>query len=174
MENAFSYSQNVPFFVCCKGGNQQYERLARLYAESSSTSKLTEWVVENLDSDASTASDTQCGEGDTLPPGGLVIADKVHVLPVNSKVEPRGDIVPIRLLLSGKNGGWGTGVHPTTVLCLEWLGDIIVGGESILDYGCGSGILSIASLGFGAATSVGVDVEAEALVTSEKNLELNG
>lgn len=44
----------------------------------------------------------------------------------------------------------------------------------MLDYGCGSGILSIAALGLGAATSVGVDVEAEALVTAEKNMELNG
>lgn len=59
-------------------------------------------------------------------------------------------------------------------IILDRLSEVINGGENILDYGCGSGILSIASLGLGAATSVGVDVEADALVTSEKNLELNG
>ena len=139
----------------------------------SDESKLTDWVVENLP-ETYQKSETQAGEGDTLPPNGLVIADKIHILPFDSKVEVQGDRVPIRLLLSGKNGGWGTGVHPTTVLCLKWLSDVVIGGENVLDYGCGSGILSIAALGLGAATSVGVDVEAEALVTSEKNLELNG
>ncbi|KAK1744822.1 ribosomal protein L11 methyltransferase-like protein, partial [Skeletonema marinoi] len=71
--------------------------------------------------------------------------------------------------------GWGTGVHPTTRLCLEWLGDHgVKDGDILLDYGCGSGILSIAALHFGASRCIGVDVEAEALVTAERNIELNG
>ena len=89
------------------------------FAASSDSSKLTDWVVENLP-ETYEASNTQAGEGDTLPSNGLIIADKIHILPIDSKVEVRGDRVPIRLLLSGKNGGWGTGVHPTTVLCLTW------------------------------------------------------
>jgi ribosomal protein L11 methyltransferase len=82
-------------------------------------------------------------------------------------------LFPIRLLV-GRNG-WGTGVHPTTRLCLEWIcdDDIIQGGEIVLDYGCGSGILSIAALHSGASRAIGVDIEAEALVTAERNLELN-
>ena len=77
--------------------------------------------------------------------------------------------------LVGRNG-WGTGVHPTTRLCLEWLCDdaILQGGETVLDYGCGSGVLSIAALHLGAAKCIGVDVEAEALVTAVRNVELNG
>lgn len=66
-------------------------------------------MIENLDPDSSSASETKAGENDTLPPGGLVIADRFHILPINSKVEVEGDLVPIRLLLSGKSGGWGTG-----------------------------------------------------------------
>jgi ribosomal protein L11 methylase PrmA len=85
----------------------------------------------------------------------------------------------IRLLV-GRNG-WGTGVHPTTRLCLEWLCQTIGSGDKhhhdhpvVLDYGCGSGILSIAALHLGAASVIGVDVEAEALVTAERNVQLNG
>lgn len=158
------------FSIISSGASCGYNKNSFLAAST----KLTDWVIENLDPDSSSASETKAGENDTLPPGGLVIADRFHILPINSKVEVEGDLVPIRLLLSGKSGGWGTGVHPTTVLCLNWLAEKLLGGENMLDYGCGSGILSIAALGLGAATSVGVDVEAEALVTAEKNMELNG
>jgi ribosomal protein L11 methyltransferase len=58
---------------------------------------------------------------------------------------------------------------------MEWICDekTIQGGEVFVDYGCGSGILSIAALHMGASRAFGVDVEAEALVTAERNLELN-
>jgi ribosomal protein L11 methyltransferase len=59
-------------------------------------------------------------------------------------------------------------------LCLEWLCDAVQDGDTLLDYGCGSGILSIAALHKGAARAIGVDVEAEALVASTRNMELNG
>ena len=145
----------------------------RLSSLQLSNKKLSDWVVENLDDEGSTStSSTEAGENDSIPSDGLYIS-KFHILPSLSQIETPPESVPIRLLV-GRNG-WGTGVHPTTRLCLEWLGrdDVILGGESILDYGCGSGILSIAALGLGASTAVGVDVEAEALVTSEANMELN-
>jgi len=46
---------------------------------------------------------------------------------------------------------WGTGCHPTTRLCLEWLSDVIQGGEHVLDFGCGSGVLAAGALALGAS-----------------------
>ena len=80
---------------------------------SSSDSKLTGWVVENLPESFS-SSETQAGEGDTLPREGLIIDDKLHILTMASKADVRGDRIPIKLLLSGKNGGWGTGMGKLT------------------------------------------------------------
>jgi len=52
---------------------------------------------------------------------------------------------------------FGTGEHPTTALCLEWLAEQNLAGKTLVDYGCGSGILSIAALKLGAAAAIGVD-----------------
>jgi ribosomal protein L11 methyltransferase len=68
---------------------------------------------------------------------------------------------------------FGTGSHPTTRLCLHWLDDHIKGGESVLDYGCGSGILAIAALKLGAARAVGVDVDSQAVSASRDNAVAN-
>ena len=68
---------------------------------------------------------------------------------------------------------FGTGSHPTTRLCLRWLDTNIKGGESILDYGCGSGILAIAALKLGAARAVGVDVDSQAVTASRDNAAAN-
>lgn len=69
---------------------------------------------------------------------------------------------------------FGTGSHPTTRLCLQWLEKNIHGGESVLDYGCGSGILAIAALKLGAHQAVGVDIDPQAIVASRQNAEQNG
>ena len=68
---------------------------------------------------------------------------------------------------------FGTGSHPTTRLCLRWLDDNIHGGESLLDYGCGSGILAIAAARLGAHEVVGVDIDPQAITASNDNAELN-
>ncbi len=64
---------------------------------------------------------------------------------------------------------FGTGGHPTTRLCLRWLERVIRGGESVIDYGCGSGILAIAALRLGAATATGVDIDEQALLAARRN-----
>ena len=69
---------------------------------------------------------------------------------------------------------FGTGSHPTTRLCLEWLHETLAGGESVLDYGCGSGILAIAAAKLGAGRVVGVDVDPQALRASDDNARQNG
>ena len=68
---------------------------------------------------------------------------------------------------------FGTGSHPTTRLCLRWLDGNIKGGESVLDYGCGSGILAIAAMKLGAGSATGVDVDAQAVVASRDNAFAN-
>ncbi|MCA1772721.1 MAG: 50S ribosomal protein L11 methyltransferase [Halomonas sp.] len=72
---------------------------------------------------------------------------------------------------------FGTGTHPTTALCLEWLDSLAVNGEltdqSVLDIGCGSGILAIAALKLGAAHADGTDIDPQALQASRENAERN-
>ncbi len=68
---------------------------------------------------------------------------------------------------------FGTGSHPTTHLCLAWLADHLQQGESVLDYGCGSGILAIAAKRLGAGTVLGVDIDPQAMVASRYNAENN-
>lgn len=68
---------------------------------------------------------------------------------------------------------FGTGSHPTTRLCLEWLCANIKGNESVLDYGCGSGILGIAAARLGAAPVLGVDIDDNALIAARDNAENN-
>ncbi|MGB5080541.1 MAG: 50S ribosomal protein L11 methyltransferase [Burkholderiales bacterium] len=69
---------------------------------------------------------------------------------------------------------FGTGSHPTTRLCLQWLDRVISGGETVLDYGCGSGILAIAALKLGARRAAGVDIDAQALSVARDNARRNG
>ncbi len=68
---------------------------------------------------------------------------------------------------------FGTGTHPTTALCLEWLDGQDVNGQNVLDYGCGSGILAIAALKLGAKHAVGTDIDPQALQATLDNAERN-
>lgn len=69
---------------------------------------------------------------------------------------------------------FGTGSHPTTRLCLKWLEAHLAGGESVLDYGCGSGILAIAAARLGASRVVGVDIDPQAVQAAADNAARNG
>lgn len=69
---------------------------------------------------------------------------------------------------------FGTGSHPTTWLCLEWLTRQALPGKRLLDYGCGSGILGIAALRLGSAEALGVDIDDKALQAAQENAASNG
>ena len=69
---------------------------------------------------------------------------------------------------------FGTGTHPTTALCLQMLDAMPLAGRSLIDYGCGSGILGIAALKLGAARVVAVDLDPQALVATRENAVRNG
>jgi len=68
---------------------------------------------------------------------------------------------------------FGSGQHPTTALCLEWLAQARWDGARVLDYGCGSGVLGLAALALGAEAVVGVDYDPQALIASHENACFN-
>ncbi|CED72536.1 ribosomal protein L11 methyltransferase [Aliivibrio wodanis] len=69
---------------------------------------------------------------------------------------------------------FGTGTHATTALCLEWLESIDLTGKTVIDFGCGSGILAIAAIKLGAAKVVGIDIDPQAITASKENATRNG
>ncbi|WP_019935914.1 50S ribosomal protein L11 methyltransferase [Oceanimonas smirnovii] len=69
---------------------------------------------------------------------------------------------------------FGTGTHPTTALCLEWLDGQDLTGKTVIDFGCGSGILGLAALKLGAKEVIGIDIDPQALQASKDNAERNG
>lgn len=68
---------------------------------------------------------------------------------------------------------FGTGSHPTTRLCLEWIERTVAPGVSVLDYGCGSGILAIAAAKLGAGEVLGVDIDPQAVTAARNNADIN-
>jgi ribosomal protein L11 methyltransferase len=83
---------------------------------------------------------------------------------------PDADAINIAL---DPGAAFGTGSHPTTRLCLAWLERHVRAGDTVLDYGCGSGILGIAALRLGAAHAFGVDVDPLALQAAQYNASRN-
>jgi ribosomal protein L11 methyltransferase len=68
---------------------------------------------------------------------------------------------------------FGTGTHPTTALCLEWLANHPLNESQVIDFGCGSGILAIAALLLGAKHAIGIDIDPQALTATMNNAEQN-
>ena len=83
---------------------------------------------------------------------------------------PNPDAINIRL---DPGVAFGTGTHPTTRLCLEWLHDHDLSGKSVLDYGCGSGILAVAAAKLGAASVLGTDIDPQAIEAAVYNARVN-
>lgn len=68
---------------------------------------------------------------------------------------------------------FGTGTHPTTALCLEWLEQMDLTGKTVIDFGCGSGILAIAAIKLGAKEVIGIDIDPQAILASKENARRN-
>ena len=97
------------------------------------------------------------------------ISDKLWIVPSWATAP---DAAAINLVLD-PGLAFGTGSHPSTRMCLLWLERTIRGGERVLDYGCGSGILAIAALRLGASAALGVDVDPRAVIAAQANAERN-
>ena len=102
----------------------------------------------------------------------IKISDRVWIVPT-WHVAPDDDAINIAL---DPGAAFGTGSHPTTRLCLQWLEANLDATQkpSMLDYGCGSGILAIAAKKFGATTTVGVDIDVQAIEAARYNATQNG
>jgi ribosomal protein L11 methyltransferase len=96
---------------------------------------------------------------------------RLWIYPWNIEPPTDADIVVVRL---DPGLAFGSGTHPTTALCLEWLDGLDLTAKRVIDYGCGSGILAIAALKLGAAGAIGVDNDPQALVASSDNAARNG
>jgi len=97
---------------------------------------------------------------------------RLWIFPWNQ--QPAGlpdDVVVVRL---DPGLAFGSGTHPTTALCLEWLDGLPLAGTQVLDFGCGSGVLAIAALKLGASRALGIDNDPQALLASADNAARNG
>lgn len=100
----------------------------------------------------------------------IEITPELWVYP--SWVEPGDNLGTIIKIDPGM--AFGTGTHETTRLCMQVLSDLDLDGKTVLDYGCGSGILAIAALKLGAVSAVGVDIDPKAEIVSKENAHING
>jgi ribosomal protein L11 methyltransferase len=101
----------------------------------------------------------------------MAFGRRLWIYPWN--IEPPSDkeLVTVRL---DPGLAFGSGTHPTTALCLEWLDGLDLRDKTVTDYGCGSGILAIAALKLGATSAIGVDNDPQALTASADNAARNG
>ena len=100
----------------------------------------------------------------------MQFGERLWVCPGGFEVDAK-DAVIVRL---DPGLAFGTGTHPTTALCLEWLDATDLEGCRVLDYGCGSGILAISALLLGAESAVGIDIDPQAITATRQNAARNG
>ena len=88
--------------------------------------------------------------------------------------QPPSDAQDAVIMMLDPGLAFGTGTHATTALCLQWLDGVDLHDKSVIDYGCGSGILGIAALLLGAESVTGIDHDPQALIASRQNADENG
>ncbi len=101
----------------------------------------------------------------------MKFGERTWIVPWNLEIpdEAKGQVL-IRL---DPGLAFGSGTHPTTALCLQWLDGLDLKNKAVLDFGCGSGILALAALKLGANSAVGVDNDPQALIATHDNAERN-
>ncbi|MCW5874028.1 MAG: 50S ribosomal protein L11 methyltransferase [Anaerolineales bacterium] len=102
----------------------------------------------------------------------FTVGERLHIVPawLAADAATNDDAVVVRI---EPGMAFGTGVHPTTQLCLQLVEQYVQPGHTVLDIGCGSAILAIAAMKLGAAQAVGVDVDAQAMDNARENAALN-
>ncbi|MBP9722400.1 MAG: 50S ribosomal protein L11 methyltransferase [Gammaproteobacteria bacterium] len=101
----------------------------------------------------------------------ICFADKFWIYPYNKHPEKQNNKIVYINLEPGL--AFGSGEHPTTILCLEWLINNLNKDSTIIDYGCGSGILSLAAVKLGAKAALAVDIDPQAILATNENAQRN-
>lgn len=107
----------------------------------------------------------------------LRFGERTWIVPWNSELPAGADAADAAVVRLDPGLAFGSGTHPTTSLCLQWLDGLAARGElrdrAVLDYGCGSGILALAALKLGAPRALGIDNDPQALAASVDNAARN-
>ncbi len=108
----------------------------------------------------------------------LHFGERTWIVPWNHDLPDGADTPDAAVVRLDPGLAFGSGTHPTTALCLRWLdalaADGMLQGRTVLDFGCGSGILALAALKLGAARAIGVDNDPQAILATADNAERNG
>ena len=99
----------------------------------------------------------------------IKVSDKLYIVPSWHTIP---DPSALGIILD-PGLAFGTGSHPTTLMCLRWLAEHVTAQHTVLDYGCGSGILAITAKRLQAKTVVGVDIDPQAIESSQNNALIN-
>ena len=155
-------------------GHWEHARVVALLADDADADAMLAEAAASLRRDVPSCQRSRIAEQDWVRAtqaqfGPITVGGRLAIVP--TWCEPPPAVVSIRL---DPGLAFGTGSHPTTRLCLEWMLEHLEPGASVLDYGCGSGILAIAAAKLGASRVVGTDVDAQALRASRDNAASNG
>jgi len=108
----------------------------------------------------------------------MQFGQRTWIVPWNHELPEAAQAADAAIVRLDPGLAFGSGTHPTTALCLRWLDQLSaegkLAGNTVLDFGCGSGILALAALKLGAANAVGVDNDPQALIATHDNGERNG
>ena len=113
---------------------------------------------------------------DTFKP--MSFGRRTWIVPWNHELPEAAQTADAAIVRLDPGLAFGSGTHPTTALCLRWLDGLadegLLAGQTVLDFGCGSGILALAALKLGAAAAVGVDNDPQAIIATNDNAQRNG
>ena len=147
-------------------------RLTALFEAAPNLNAVIELVTATTEVDDITTSvihdaDWRAGWEQSIVP--IYVADTLTIVPADYELETPADTT-VKL---GMGLAFGTGRHPTTRLCLEWIAENDVSGREVFDFGCGSGVLALAALCRGARSAVATDNDEQALIATRENARLN-
>lgn len=148
-------------------------RVRALFADDLDLNRVGRVLSQSLGADLSieiaTIAEADWADALAATPREIRIGQRLTIMAADGLRSPGHDTV-VRL---NRGLGFGTGDHPTTRLCLEWLDAELAAGTTVIDYGCGSGILAVSALCLGASRAWAVDIEPQALEATLANAALN-